>query len=182
MYCFSVNIRDYPKDKNSGNHNKLLLLSIVSLLYTGNNMNRLFTLIILYLLPLTTIAQSDDMIQQHQWKQRVLLIFSPDATDSLYQQQLAEYQQQEAGLKERDLVMYKILDDKVIVPTGKEYDRAVAQALRNQYQIKEKGLTVVLIGKDGGEKLTEQGLLSTDKLFATIDRMPMRQQEMRRQR
>ena len=129
-----------------------------------------------------TMAQSNDIMQQHQWKQRVLLIFSPDASDSLYQQQLAVYQQQKTGLEERDLVMYKISKDEVIAPTGKEYDRAVAQALRNQYQIKEKGLMVVLIGKDGGEKLTEQGLLGTDKLFATIDRMPMRQQEMRRQR
>ena len=150
--------------------------------YTSSSMNRLLFLATLILLPLMTMAQSNDIVQQHQWKQRVLLIFSPDAFDSLYQQQLAEYQQQKVGLEERDLVMYKILDDKIIAPTGKEYDRSVAQVLRDQYQVSGKGLTVVLVGKDGGEKLTEQGLLSTDKLFATIDKMPMRQQEMRRQR
>ena len=151
------------------------------ILSTSNSVGRLFGATALTLLPFITMSQSTDLLHLHQWKQRVLLLFTSDASNSLYQQQLDEYQQQEAGLKERDLVMYKILNDKVIAPSGREYDRSVAQVLRNQYQVEKPGLTVVLIGKDGGEKLTEPGRLRTDELFATIDGMPMRQREMRRQ-
>ncbi|MEN0050651.1 MAG: DUF4174 domain-containing protein, partial [Bacteroidota bacterium] len=41
--------------------------------------------------------------------------------------------------------------------------------------------TVILIGKDGGEKLRRKGKLLTRKaLYQTIDVMPMRRAEMRR--
>ncbi len=41
--------------------------------------------------------------------------------------------------------------------------------------------TVILVGKDGSEKLRSQNLLTTEKLFALIDSMPMRRGEMRNQ-
>jgi len=36
---------------------------------------------------------------------------------------------------------------------------------------------VVLIGKDGGEKLRSAQPITAERLFATIDAMPMRQSE-----
>ena len=41
----------------------------------------------------------------------------------------------------------------------------------------EKGLTVILIGKDGGEKGRWSQLVDPDEVFALIDAMPMRQRE-----
>jgi hypothetical protein len=38
----------------------------------------------------------------------------------------------------------------------------------------------VRIGKDGGDKLTSASPLDAARLFATIDAMPMRREEMRR--
>ncbi|MEM7620524.1 MAG: DUF4174 domain-containing protein [Pseudomonadota bacterium] len=37
----------------------------------------------------------------------------------------------------------------------------------------------MLLGKDGGEKLRKARRVTADELFALIDAMPMRQQEMR---
>jgi hypothetical protein len=39
---------------------------------------------------------------------------------------------------------------------------------------------VVLIGKDGGDKLTSASPLDAARLFATIDATPMRREEKRR--
>jgi hypothetical protein len=36
------------------------------------------------------------------------------------------------------------------------------------------------VGKDGGEKLSSSKPLAAEKLFATIDAMPMRRDEMQR--
>lgn len=41
------------------------------------------------------------------------------------------------------------------------------------------GFSVVLIGKDGGEKLRQTSPLAPADLFALVDAMPMRQAEMR---
>lgn len=42
----------------------------------------------------------------------------------------------------------------------------------------DDGLTVVLVGLDTTEKLRTNGVLGADKLFDTIDAMPIRQREM----
>jgi len=45
-----------------------------------------------------------------------------------------------------------------------------------------RAFSVVLIGKDGGEKLRRDSFLSTRELFAFVDAMPMRRAEMERER
>ena len=37
----------------------------------------------------------------------------------------------------------------------------------------------ILVGKDGGEKLRADTIIDTKQLFATIDAMPMRREEMK---
>ena len=41
------------------------------------------------------------------------------------------------------------------------------------------GFKLVLVGKDGGVKLEQDAVLAPEELFAVIDRMPMRRNEMR---
>jgi hypothetical protein len=52
-------------------------------------------------------------------------------------------------------------------------------ATRKRFHIAPNAFTVILIGKDGGEKLRSSIPLSVDTLRSTIDAMPMRQDEMR---
>lgn len=106
-------------------------------------------------------------------------MYADSEESSSYKQQLLEIKEHLAGFEERDLVLFTILPEKVITPQNKTLSAKSAESLRQRYEIPDSDMTVVLIGKDGGRKLTQQGLLSTDKLFATIDRMPMRRREMR---
>ena len=116
------------------------------------------------LLPLLATPQSLDRYIDHN---RVLLIFASLASPDLQKQQLADLSQHEAELKERDLVL-------IPVPNGRE-----ASALRAKYNVPTATFTVILIGKDGGEKLRRQTPISYKQLAETIDAMPMRQDEMR---
>lgn len=42
--------------------------------------------------------------------------------------------------------------------------------------------TLILVGRDGGEKLRCTGVVSAEKLFGLIDAMPMRKDEIKRSR
>jgi len=88
----------------------------------------------------------------HQWKHRVLIIDTPSMQSTLYLQQISAFDAAVASLKERDL--------QVITQTS-------APAFR-----------VRLVGKDGGVKLDRDTPMTTDALFALIDAMPMRQDEL----
>ena len=61
----------------------------------------------------------------------------------------------------------------VSLPAGAERD------LRERFKPEAKGLTIILVGKDGTEKGRWTQPLDPGGLFALIDTMPMRQQEIR---
>ncbi|MCX6931344.1 MAG: DUF4174 domain-containing protein [Verrucomicrobia bacterium] len=88
--------------------------------------------------------------------QRILLIAAPSLNDDAYRTQAALLLPALAGLNERDFVV--------------------------QIQFGTKSFSVVLIGKDGGEKLRRATPLSPEELFAIVDAMPMRRAEMRGQK
>jgi hypothetical protein len=85
--------------------------------------------------------------------QRLLVISTPSLNDDAYRTQAALLLPALAGLNERDFVV--------------------------QIQFGTKSFSVVLIGKDGGEKLRRAIPLSPEELFAVVDAMPMRRAEMR---
>jgi hypothetical protein len=88
----------------------------------------------------------------HQWRHRVLVIDAPEQVTEDYRRQLASLDAAKAGLEERDL--------QVVTRTG-------APAFR-----------VRLVGKDGGVKLDQATPLGVTTLFALIDAMPMRRDEI----
>ena len=52
--------------------------------------------------------------------------------------------------------------------------------VKRRYKAEKSDFRVILIGLDGGEKLEQTEVLSAEKLFNTIDSMPMRQAEIRK--
>lgn len=123
--------------------------------------------------PTAATAVAAVTLDDHAWKHRVLLAFAPDDNDAL-EAHRAQWHDV-AGIEERDMVLFEIVGDAVWADGER---RGHARALRERFGPDEGALTVVLIGKDGGEKMRGPGLAPQD-VFATIDAMPMRQREMR---
>jgi hypothetical protein len=98
-------------------------------------------------------------LRHFQWKNRVLLLFTPSKTDAVLKKQTALVEAHSAGFEERDLIVF-------VVP-----DHA---PLWERFQVDARTFTVVLIGKDGGEKFRQTSLLEPEKLFQIVDSMPMR--------
>ena len=96
---------------------------------------------------------------------RQLLIFGKEAQPSLVKKQMELLDSVKAGVAERDIKI-------VLVPTGSE--------LHNKYKTIPGAFTIILVGKDGGEKHRTTTVLQPQELFSIIDAMPMRRSEMRK--
>jgi len=112
------------------------------------------------------------------WQARVLIVFAPDMTDTRVIEQRARLDAVHAGLVERDMAVFFVARDQIMERGGRRYEGKDAQALRVRFDIDIDAFTVVLVGKDGGEKARDTSPVSLVKVFALIDVMPMRRREM----
>jgi hypothetical protein len=95
---------------------------------------------------------------------RQLLVFGNKTNELRIKEQLQILEKASDGIKERDIEISVV---------------AESSSLYKKYGIKAGQFTVVLVGKDGGEKYRTEKLLQTPELFAIIDAMPMRRKEMK---
>ncbi|MDX1628146.1 MAG: DUF4174 domain-containing protein [Fulvivirga sp.] len=136
-------------------------------------MKTLISIIVLFMM------MDTDPLEKYHWKNRILIVFSKQ--DTLLDKQLQEWQADGKGLDNRDLVIFTIkkTPEQSKNPDGEAISPELHQWFLQTYNAPNRDFLVVLIGKDGGKKLRKTSLLSTEKLFSTIDAMPMRQREMK---
>jgi hypothetical protein len=130
--------------------------------------------------PLNAWSQASAPLSRYQWQNRLLLVFAPGAGHATYQRQLATWQANTLGLRERDLLVCTIAGTRAQLAHHPPLDEAETLAIRRFYQVGNPQFVVLLIGKDGQEKLRHLDFLPNPELFAIIDAMPMRQTERRR--
>lgn len=119
-------------------------------------------------MPAGPAQAKSDPLQPYRWKSRIVVALAPSTDDPALRDQRRIFRDFGAEARERDLVLVEATDD---TPQG--------AALRRRFG-GGSGFRAVLIGKDGGEKLTSGAPLRRDDLFPVIDAMPMRQEEMSR--
>nr|WP_246736491.1 DUF4174 domain-containing protein [Methylobacterium sp. DB0501] len=104
-------------------------------------------------------------LDRYRWKSRVLVI-AAEAGDprAAAQEEIAAAAGR--GMRERDLVVVRAIGQ------GRE-----ATALRRRLGLPATGFRAVLVGKDGGAKLDAAEPIPAERLFSTIDAMPMRREE-----
>jgi hypothetical protein len=120
-------------------------------------------------------------LKQYQWKNRLLLVFAPTREEPSFKALHDSTVARRADVEDRDLVVFELLESGPSSVDGDPLDPATARQLRNRFGAPPGGFSVVLVGKDGGVKLDRQDRTSLEEIFALIDSMPMRQEEMRRQ-
>ena len=110
-------------------------------------------------------------LRASHWQQRLLLIGAPTAGQADFQRQKALLATAEKGLTERDFKVVEVVYSQLSPADRQCWTQQLGQPLA--------GFRVVLIGKDGGVKRAETQPLAPASLFGTVDKMPMRRQEMR---
>lgn len=130
--------------------------------------------------PILAVASADaaDAMSAYRWKQRPLIVFASSASEPRLSEQKRIVATSRSAFAERDMVIVYVVGEKVSTEFGASPGKS-AEALRAQYGVSRDGFKVVLVGKDGGTKLSSAQPMSYATLFGTIDAMPMRRDEMR---
>ncbi len=132
------------------------------------------------LFPVMMLGQDNKEFQlsDYRWQHRLLLVFAPSPENANYSKQIEELNSRKEGLLDRDLKIFYLFRDGASFGDGHYIDNSSVKGLYQKYDADPGEYLVILIGKDGTEKLRRSSLLNSDKLFAVIDSMPMRQREM----
>lgn len=118
-----------------------------------------------------------ESLEGERWRTRPVLVFAGEGRDGLRQEQERALGVALDGVRERDIVVYVVTADGVT----RDGERLAGDGagLQSRYGVEADAWAVVLVGKDGGEKLrVTDGVLDVERLFGVIDAMPMRRAEV----
>ncbi len=135
-------------------------------------------LVLLGALPGTATPASGAQMSEYVWQNRPLLLFAPSIADARLQQTEDNLQRRPCELDDRNMIIGVILEQGQSRLDEQPISPSDAAALRKRYAIDRDQFAAILIGKDGSEKYRRYDVPELDGIFALIDGMPMRQDEM----
>ena len=118
-------------------------------------------------------------LERYRWQNRLLLLFAAGENTPEYAKISEEIEQHRHEMKDRDLVVIRLLESGSSRVNGRNLSGDETPRLRTRFEALPGRFKAVLIGKDGGVKLTRSDALRLQEVFDRIDAMPMRQREMR---
>ncbi|SDK09945.1 DUF4174 domain-containing protein [Aliiruegeria lutimaris] len=104
-------------------------------------------------------------LASYLWTKRVLLVFADTPADPRFTKQMQMIEERPRDLLERDVV--------VVTDTAPELRSDVRKDLR------PRGFALVMVDKDGEIKLRKPAPWSTREITRSIDKTPLRRQEIR---
>ena len=114
----------------------------------------------------------EQTLRASRWQKRVLLLAAPTAEQADFKQQKDLLAAAGPELAARDFLVLDVIYNQLT-----EADKLF---LTRKLGIQPPQFVAVLIGKDGGVKQRSSRPIPPADLFGTVDRMPMRREEMRR--
>ena len=116
-------------------------------------------------------------LERFRWKMRPLVVFAPSEASASFLAQRATVNGNRAGFTERDVVVVYVVGDRVRTELGSGTETS-ASALRRRFGVGPGVFRAILVGKDGGAKLSSGSPLTASTLFKEIDAMPTRRDEV----
>lgn len=120
--------------------------------------------------------------QNHQWKHRIIIVKGNDAERSSFLVQFHPTKQKE--LKERKIVIYAVGRTTTLINHADGENPMMFPDVKLPQKYVEMleedaAFEILLIGLDGGVKMRKTSTVTPQKLYDTIDSMPMRRSELR---
>lgn len=116
-------------------------------------------------------------LSDYLWQRRPLLLFAPSESDPRLLETMRRIEASRCDFVDRDMVLGRIVTEGTSTIDGHVVDTNQAQRLMSEFGIGAESFSVVLLGKDGGEKLRAAGVPDLQTIYAVIDGMPMRARE-----
>ncbi len=122
-------------------------------------------------------------LNSFRWKNRLLLLFTPDENNPVFQRQVGMLQKQTAAMEDRQLLAMFIAPDGDLENTQQFTKAELSEYYYEHFGVDERLFTLILVGLDGTEKYRSVGrAIAPGLIFDRIDSMPMRQAELRRRK
>jgi hypothetical protein len=119
--------------------------------------------------PVATILPAGDLEPDaFLWTNRLVVVFADTPADPRFGEQIEKLMSDMDALAERDIVVLTDTDPDARAPI--------------RTKLRPRGFQVTLVGKDGGVKLRKPAPITVRELSRTIDKMPVRQREIRERR
>ena len=112
-------------------------------------------------------ADMEDL-SEFRWKKRPVLVFADSADDPAFIEQMELLGQRPEELRTRDVVVLTDTDPEARSPM--------------RLKMRPRGFMLTLVGKDGGVKLRKPFPWDVREITRSIDKMPMRQREIREEK
>lgn len=116
-------------------------------------------------------------LSDYRWTNRPLLVFAPTSSDPRLVETLTRIEASRCDFVARDMVIGLVVTEGTSTLDGHVLSTDESQRLAHQYAIGENAFSVLLIGKDGGEKLRVNQVPDLQAVYAVVDGMPMRSRE-----
>jgi len=127
-------------------------------------------------------AQDANPLLQYQKGKRLVILLTNSVTSVDYNAQLNSFNDFKKEMRERDVVLFTLEQGRLVNhKRGKEY-QVDEVSVRKAYKLSKAFNGIILIGKDTRIKMSEPFGILPDRIFSSIDKMPMRQREMRKGR
>lgn len=104
-------------------------------------------------------------LNEFRWKKRPVLVFADSEEDPAFIEQMALLNARKEELIARDVIVLTDTDPNARSPL--------------RLMMRPRGFMLVLIGKDGGNRLRKPFPWNVREISRSIDKMPMRQRELR---
>lgn len=118
------------------------------------------------------------LMEDYLWEKRVVIAFAPTPIDAALRQQQEAFLEQDEAFAERDVEFWEITAEGTVRLNGQFRPQLAAEPFYSYFKVKPDQFTLLLLGKDGEEKLREDAPITPERLYLIIDAMPMRQDEM----
>lgn len=145
-------------------------------------MNKTLLKIVVLIIGFLCTKSFGQNLKSHQWKNRILIIKAPNIKSEKYVSQMKQFTNANDELKERKIVIYKIIGNEyesITFDNEKKTSGIVLKPVIENTLNKKEKFEIVLIGLDGQKKLQKNDVLAEQDLYAIIDSMPMRKQEIK---
>ncbi|WP_234788659.1 DUF4174 domain-containing protein [Mycolicibacterium iranicum] len=124
----------------------------------------------------STPASAADL-DDYLWERRPLLVFAPTVSDPRLVETLNRIEATRCDFVEREMVAGVVVAAGTGTFDGQPMGTGEPKRLADLYGVDSDGFTVVLIGKDGGEKFRVDEVPDLQTFYAVVDGMPMRGRE-----
>jgi hypothetical protein len=126
----------------------------------------------------TSLTASAKSLDAYLWRNRLLFVIAPDASDPDVVKKLAILKQQTDRLVDRDILVFQIYLRGTSFFQDESLSVEDVTRLRRELGVKPDSRILLLIGKDGTVKRRAPINTSVRDVFIQIDGMPMRRAEI----